>query len=101
MDSDVTAKALLSNGQLRNRVTIIPLNKVCQHATCMLPSHILEASVAPKLLPEEEIIIHTSMSDDALKNRLRSVLLSQLLLLISLPPCATRPSVQKQMSSIK
>ena len=35
VDSDATAKALLSNGQLRNRVTIIPLNKVsvftCQH----------------------------------------------------------------------
>ncbi len=28
VDSDATAKALLSNGQLRNRVTIIPLNKV-------------------------------------------------------------------------
>ena len=28
MDSDTTAKALLSNGQLRSRVTIIPLNKV-------------------------------------------------------------------------
>ena len=35
VDSDATAKALLSNGQLRNRVTIIPLNKVslqlCSH----------------------------------------------------------------------
>ena len=35
VDSDATAKALLSNGQLRNRVTIIPLNKVslqsCNH----------------------------------------------------------------------
>lgn len=28
VDSDATAKVLLSNGQLRNRVTIIPLNKV-------------------------------------------------------------------------
>ncbi len=32
----MTAKALLSNGQLRNRVTIIPLNKVCTNLTCML-----------------------------------------------------------------
>ena len=32
VDSDATAKALLSNGQLRNRVTIIPLNKVSNHA---------------------------------------------------------------------
>ncbi|KAL3152148.1 hypothetical protein ABBQ32_001245 [Trebouxia sp. C0010 RCD-2024] len=31
VDSDATAKALLSNGQLRNRVTIIPLNKVKPH----------------------------------------------------------------------
>ncbi|DBA81803.1 hypothetical protein WJX77_004664 [Trebouxia sp. C0004] len=31
VDSDITAKALLSNGQLRNRVTIIPLNKVKPH----------------------------------------------------------------------
>ncbi|KAL0051178.1 hypothetical protein WJX82_003135 [Trebouxia sp. C0006] len=31
VDSDTTAKALLSNGQLRNRVTIIPLNKVKPH----------------------------------------------------------------------
>ncbi|KAA6425080.1 MAG: structural maintenance of chromosomes 2 [Trebouxia sp. A1-2] len=31
VDSDMTAKALLSNGQLRNRVTIIPLNKVKPH----------------------------------------------------------------------
>lgn len=29
VDSDRTAQALLSRGQLRNRVTIIPLNKVC------------------------------------------------------------------------
>jgi structural maintenance of chromosome 2 len=28
VDSEATAKALLSRGQLRNRVTIIPLNKV-------------------------------------------------------------------------
>ena len=28
VDSDQTAKALLSKGRLRNRVTIIPLNKV-------------------------------------------------------------------------
>lgn len=28
VDSDRTAQALLSRGQLRNRVTIIPLNKV-------------------------------------------------------------------------
>ena len=28
VDSESTAKALLANGQLRNRVTIIPLNKV-------------------------------------------------------------------------
>jgi hypothetical protein len=27
VDSEATAKALLSRGQLRNRVTIIPLNK--------------------------------------------------------------------------
>ncbi len=36
VDSDMTAKALLSNGQLRNRVTIIPLNKVCTNLTCVL-----------------------------------------------------------------
>ncbi len=36
VDSDTTAKALLSNGQLRNRVTIIPLNKVCTTLTCVL-----------------------------------------------------------------
>lgn len=35
VDSDMTAKALLSNGQLRNRVTIIPLNKVCTNLTCV------------------------------------------------------------------
>ncbi len=28
VDTEATAKALLSHGQLRNRVTIIPLNKV-------------------------------------------------------------------------
>lgn len=28
VDSEQTAKALLSKGRLRNRVTIIPLNKV-------------------------------------------------------------------------
>lgn len=28
VDTEQTAKALLANGQLRNRVTIIPLNKV-------------------------------------------------------------------------
>ena len=28
VDTEATAKALLSKGQLRNRVTIVPLNKV-------------------------------------------------------------------------
>jgi structural maintenance of chromosome 2 len=28
VDTEATAKALLSRGQLRNRVTIVPLNKV-------------------------------------------------------------------------
>ena len=36
VDSDTTAKALLSNGQLRNRVTIIPLNKVRTNLHCIL-----------------------------------------------------------------
>ena len=36
VDSDATAKALLSNGQLRNRVTIIPLNKVSFQSGHML-----------------------------------------------------------------
>ena len=31
VDSEATGKALISNGQLRNRVTIIPLNKVRAH----------------------------------------------------------------------
>ena len=40
VDSDATAKALLSNGQLRNRVTIIPLNKVRVQGQAALQTHI-------------------------------------------------------------
>lgn len=42
VDSDITAKALLSNGQLRNRVTIIPLNKVRTNLRCILVEHVHE-----------------------------------------------------------
>ncbi len=42
VDSDTTAKALLSNGQLRNRVTIIPLNKVRTNLHCILVEHVHE-----------------------------------------------------------
>ena len=42
MDSEQTAKALLSKGRLRNRVTIIPLNKVGSAQRLPLPaSHLL------------------------------------------------------------
>lgn len=38
VDSEATAKALLARGQLRNRVTIVPLNKAralpCNHKSC-------------------------------------------------------------------
>ena len=37
VDTEATAKALLAKGQLRARVTIIPLNKACrqlEHAPC-------------------------------------------------------------------
>ncbi len=33
MDSEATAKALLARGQLRNRVTIVPLNKARSAST--------------------------------------------------------------------
>lgn len=41
VDSAETAKALLSRGQLRNRVTIIPLDKV---ATSGVPDHAKHAA---------------------------------------------------------
>jgi len=41
VDTEATAKALLSKGQLRNRVTIVPLNKVsaCLHVLRANASH--------------------------------------------------------------
>ena len=42
VDSDATAKALLSNGQLRNRVTIIPLNKVSFQSWHMLTVFLMQ-----------------------------------------------------------
>ncbi|KAK9829006.1 hypothetical protein WJX72_003368 [[Myrmecia] bisecta] len=41
VDTEQTAKALLSNGQLRNRVTIIPLNKVSSRA---VPASVVNAA---------------------------------------------------------
>merc|ERR1719460_31932 len=39
VDNEQTGKALLQKGQLRRRVTIIPLNKVSSHA---VPEHIFQ-----------------------------------------------------------
>ena len=52
MDSDATAKALLSNGQLRNRVTIIPLNKVRAQCQAMLHTHVESACTEVLLVAE-------------------------------------------------
>jgi structural maintenance of chromosome 2 len=56
VDTEQTAKALLSNGQLRNRVTIIPLNKVSQRG--IPPSAIAAANklVGSKAKPAIELV---------------------------------------------
>ena len=62
VDSDATGKALLSNGQLANRVTIIPLNKVCASLQ-ILPSPVCSPAViflSGEVLPRYCLCLNTA-----------------------------------------
>lgn len=55
VDSEATAKALLARGQLRQRVTIIPLNKVSTSCTlrCAVPRSAALSLRAALVLPDK------------------------------------------------
>ena len=63
MDTEATAKALLARGQLKTRVTIIPLSKVCRPAclqhTCGLSRAAVVAAISKlqqgRLLPDLQL----------------------------------------------
>lgn len=67
VDSEETAKALLSKGQLRNRVTIIPLNKISNRP---IPNAVIEAGkkmVGTKARPAIQFVGYNKELESAMQ----------------------------------
>ena len=73
VDTELTGKSLLKNGQLKRRCTIIPLNKVVSHSinpqtvkrAQSLVSHVSHAVVDSYLPDWSTRLVHVSSSDQS------------------------------------
>ena len=67
VDSEQTAKALLANGQLRNRVTIIPLNKVSAREVAPSAAAAARGMVGDRAQPALELVGYDAELSAAMK----------------------------------